>query len=107
MAQLPKGFKMDFKVHQAASSFYTSLKASAVQKAKGALEEAFNHKAWIGLSGASVPIVGLLSQICTKNVALMGVGLDTDNIHAPNEHFSLDRFRKGFMSIIHILKSTK
>lgn len=104
---MPKGFKLEFKIHQAASSFYTSLKASSVQKAKTALEQVFNHKAWIGLSGASVPIVGLLSQVCTSNIALMGVGLDTDNIHAPNEHFSIDRFRKGFLSVIHILKATK
>jgi acetylornithine deacetylase/succinyl-diaminopimelate desuccinylase-like protein len=104
---MPKGFKLEFKIHQAASSFYTTLHASSVQKAKGALEQVFNHNAWIGLSGASVPIVGLLSKLCTSNVALMGVGLDTDNIHAPNEHFSLERFRKGFLSVIHILKSTK
>lgn len=104
---MPKGFKLDFKIHQAASSFYTSLQSSSVQKAKKALEQVFNHKAWIGLSGASVPIVGLLSKLCTSNIALMGVGLDTDNIHAPNEHFSIERFRKGFLSVIHILKSAK
>ena len=102
----PNGFNLTFKVHQKASSFYTSFEVSSVQKAKDALESAFNHKAWIGLSGASVPIVGLLSSLSTSNVALMGVGLDTDNIHAPNEHFSLDRFEKGFYSIVHILKST-
>lgn len=104
---MPKGFKLEFNIHQAASSFYTSLNASSVQKAKSAMEQVFNHKAWIGLSGASVPIVGLLSKLCTSNVALMGVGLDTDNIHAPNEHFSIERFRKGFLAVIHILKSTK
>lgn len=104
---MPKGFKLDFKIHQAAPSFYTSLKATSVQKAKKALEDVFHHQAWIGLSGASVPIVGLLSQLCTQNIALMGVGLDTDNIHAPNEHFSIERFKKGFLSVIHILKATK
>jgi acetylornithine deacetylase/succinyl-diaminopimelate desuccinylase-like protein len=105
-SKLPLGFKMEFQVHQAASSFYTSIEATSVKKAKTALETAFGHQAWIGLSGASVPIVGLLAQLATPNVALLGVGLDTDNIHAPNEHFGLDRFEKGFYSIIHILKST-
>lgn len=104
---MPHGFKLEVKIHQAASSFYTSLSCSSVQKAKTALENVFQHKAWIGLSGASVPIVGLLAKICTPNIALMGVGLDTDNIHAPNENFSLERFKKGFLSVIHILKSTK
>jgi acetylornithine deacetylase/succinyl-diaminopimelate desuccinylase-like protein len=30
----------------------------------------------------------------------MGFGLDSDAIHSPNEHFGLDRFRKGIQSII-------
>jgi acetylornithine deacetylase/succinyl-diaminopimelate desuccinylase-like protein len=105
-SKLPQGMSLEFHIHQAASSFYTTIKASSVMKAKKALESSFNHQAWIGLSGASVPIVGLLSELATKNIALMGVGLDTDNIHAPDEHFSLDRFEKGFYSIIHILTST-
>jgi len=104
---LPLGFKMDFKIHQAASSFYTSIHASSVLKSQKAFESVFEHTPWIGLSGASVPIVGLLSRLTGANVSLMGVGLDTDQIHAPNEHFSLDRFEKGFYSIIHILKQTQ
>lgn len=105
-SKIPLGMKMEFKTHQAASSFYTSLKNSSTQKAKCAFEAVFEHKARIGLTGASVPIVGLLSKLCTPNIALIGVGLDTDNIHAPNEHFSLSRFEKGFLAIYHILKSS-
>jgi acetylornithine deacetylase/succinyl-diaminopimelate desuccinylase-like protein len=29
---------------------------------------------------------------------LMGLGLDTDNIHSPNEHFSLKSFELGIKS---------
>lgn len=106
-AKLPKGFKMDFKIHQAANSFYTSLSCSSVMKTKKALQRVFNQEAWIGLSGASVPIVSLLQELSKANVSLLGVGLDTDLIHAPNEHFSWDRFEKGFYIILDILNQSK
>jgi len=104
--QLPKGFKMAFIPHQAASSFYTSLSEPAVQKTQKALKQVFQVDPWIGLSGASVPIVGLLQKLTQSSVALLGVGLDTDQIHAPNEHFSMARFEKGFQVIASILLQT-
>jgi acetylornithine deacetylase/succinyl-diaminopimelate desuccinylase-like protein len=106
VSKLPEGFKMHFKIHQAANSFYTSLNCSSVEKSKKALEKVFNNSAWIGLSGASVPIVSLLAELSKANVSLLGVGLDTDLIHAPNEHFSWDRFEKGFYIILDILNQS-
>ncbi len=29
---------------------------------------------------------------------LMGLGLDSDDIHSPNEHFRLENFKKGLLS---------
>jgi hypothetical protein len=34
---------------------------------------------------------------------MMGVGLASDDIHAPNEHFGLDRFELGYLVIGRIL----
>jgi acetylornithine deacetylase/succinyl-diaminopimelate desuccinylase-like protein len=31
----------------------------------------------------------------------MGLGLDTDNIHSPNEHFSLKSFELGIISSVY------
>ena len=31
------------------------------------------------------------------SIALVGFGLEEDNIHAPNESFSLDQFRMGYL----------
>jgi len=97
---------MDFIIHQAADSFYTSLEASSVKKSKIAMEKVFQNTAWIGLSGASVPIVSLLAKLSCANVSLLGCGLDTDLIHAPNEHFSWDRFEKGFYIVMEILNQS-
>jgi len=33
----------------------------------------------------------------------MGLGLDADNIHSPNEHFRLENFEKGMIASAYFL----
>ncbi len=47
--------------------------------------------------GASVPIVTSLSESSGAPPVLVGFGLDEDAIHAPNESFRLEQFRRGFL----------
>lgn len=51
------------------------------------------------LEGASIPISPSLAKAAGADLILMGYALSTDCIHAPNEHFGLDRFRQGFLTI--------
>jgi acetylornithine deacetylase/succinyl-diaminopimelate desuccinylase-like protein len=55
------------------------------------------------LNGASVPIVADFAEVMGGEVAIIGVSLDTDDIHAPNEHFSLKQLKDGFLSMGRIL----
>lgn len=47
------------------------------------------------LAGGSIPIAKELAKTSGAQMVLVGLGLDSDAIHAPNEHFSLDRIEKG------------
>lgn len=47
--------------------------------------------------GASIPIVARLAEVSGATPLLTGFGHDDDRIHAPNESFSLDQFRNGFL----------
>jgi acetylornithine deacetylase/succinyl-diaminopimelate desuccinylase-like protein len=51
------------------------------------------------LSSASIPIVAKMQQELGIEVVGMGYGLPTDDIHAPNEHFDMLRFEKGFLTV--------
>lgn len=62
-----------------------------------AFEEVFQQDCQFILSGASIPIVAELKEACGGDTVLLGLGLDTDQIHAPNEHFGIDRIKKGIM----------
>jgi acetylornithine deacetylase/succinyl-diaminopimelate desuccinylase-like protein len=46
-------------------------------------------------SGGSIPIVGLFAEHLALDTVLMGWGLPDDNLHSPNEKFSLENFQKG------------
>lgn len=53
--------------------------------------------------GGSIPIVSDFQKVLNAPVILMGFGLNTDNLHAPNEHFSVDMFYRGIRTSIHFL----
>ena len=56
------------------------------------------------LEGASIPVVVELARISGGDLALMGYGLPDDRIHAPNEHFGIERLRKGYLTIARSLQ---
>lgn len=67
--------------------------------AKDALKFAFNKEPKFIKEGGSIPVVTTLQKKLKAPALLMGFGLDTENLHSPNEHFSLDSFNKGIIAI--------
>ena len=49
--------------------------------------------------GGSIPIVALFEEVLGLKSVLMGFGLDSDDIHSPNEHYGLFNFYKGIETI--------
>ncbi|MFH2130832.1 MAG: M20/M25/M40 family metallo-hydrolase [bacterium] len=56
------------------------------------------------LEGASVPIIADMMDSTGAELVMMGWGLIGDNMHAPNESFSLQRMQKGFITIARMLE---
>jgi len=54
--------------------------------------------------GGSIPIVTDFQHKLNLPVILMGFGLNSDGLHGPNEHFSLEMFHKGIQTSIEFLK---
>ena len=54
--------------------------------------------------GGSIPIVGAFQNDIGIPVILMGFGLDSDNLHGPNERFSIAMFHKGIATSIVFLQ---
>lgn len=102
-SKLPQGMKLTMKIDQGAPAYRISPCSHAVHVAATAFSEVFRKPCQYILCGASIPIVVDLADASTAEAVQIGVALDTDDFHAPNEHFGLDRFEQGFLSIGRIL----
>lgn len=96
VAHTPKGMKMDLKTNPGSGTAARSLPSSkGVQAFAKAISEVFQKTCAFILEGASIPIIPELAEASGAEPILIGLGLPTDKIHAPNEHFGIDRLKKG------------
>jgi len=101
----PEGTQVNVSIHSGSG---TALRASADSKIATAFatayQEIFHKECKRIYSGASIPVVTELAKACGGEVILVGLGLPGDCIHAPNEHFGLNRIEMGFLSIARVLQ---
>ena len=71
--------------------------------AANAVAKAFKKKAVFTREGGSIPIVVEFAKQLNAPTVLMGFGLDSDDIHSPNEHFRIENFQKGLLSSAYFL----
>ncbi|HSX04408.1 MAG TPA: dipeptidase [Rhabdochlamydiaceae bacterium] len=103
LSHLPKG--LDFKISDVhgAAAFSSTFDSPIVKMVSKAYEEVLEKPCRFLVMGGSIPIVGDLAKASGAAVVVMGYGLDDDEIHAPNEHFGVDRFEQGFLTMARIL----
>ncbi|WP_420236668.1 dipeptidase [Telmatobacter bradus] len=75
-----------------------------IQAATRALHEVWGKDTVFIRSGGSIPIVGDFDRHLNAPSVMMGFGLPDDNIHAPNEKFSLHNYKLGIESLIRFLE---
>lgn len=101
----PKGIKIEAAVrHGGGPAVRGGASSKIVQAVAEAYEEAFHKKCQYILEGASIPVVSQLSSVCGGETVLFGLGLPDDHIHAPNEHFGIDRIGLGLEIIVNIIR---
>jgi acetylornithine deacetylase/succinyl-diaminopimelate desuccinylase-like protein len=71
-----------------------------MQAAVRAYEFGFGKRPVFMREGGSIPVVGTFQKQLHAPVILMGFGLPDDNLHAPNEKFCLECFRRGMKTAI-------
>jgi acetylornithine deacetylase/succinyl-diaminopimelate desuccinylase-like protein len=76
----------------------------AMQAASRAMQRAFGRKAVFVREGGSIPVVATFSELLQVPCVLMGVGLQDDNLHAPNEKIDLDQFYGGIEAAAYLME---
>ena len=66
--------------------------------AKSAVETGFGKAPVMIREGGSIPVVSSFDQILGVDTLLLGWGQNSDNLHSPNEHFSLEDYHKGTLA---------
>jgi acetylornithine deacetylase/succinyl-diaminopimelate desuccinylase-like protein len=91
----PASVKVKVTPHHGGEPAVTPIDSLAFKAAENAFEEGWGKKPIPTRDGGSIPIVALFEKELQLNSILMGMGLDSDAIHSPNESFSLFNFYKG------------
>ncbi|WDM21086.1 dipeptidase [Paenibacillus polymyxa] len=104
-AHVQAGATLDIQQGEKANAFNIDPSHAFLQAAADAFEKVYGVRALFTKDGGSIPIVETFSRVLTAPVVLMGFGLPDENLHAPNEHFNLENFDKGLLTIVEFLKS--
>ena len=94
----PKSVKVVVRDLHSAYPVMTPLNDNAAIAASVAMEKAFGKKTVYIRDGGSVPIVTVFAKKLKAPPVLMGFGLNSENLHSPNEHFDLNHFQLGIIS---------
>ncbi|MFD1631963.1 dipeptidase [Pseudopedobacter beijingensis] len=95
----PKSVKVKVTKHHGGAPYVTPTDSVAYQAAYKAIEESFGKAPVPTRGGGSIPIVALFEEELEVKTVLMGFGLDSDNLHSPNEKYDLYNYYKGIETI--------
>lgn len=95
----PEYVKVKVTPHHGGEPVVTPTNSAAFQAAEKAIAEAFGKKPIPTRGGGSIPIVALFEKELGIKTVLMGFGLDSDNLHSPNEKYDVANYFKGIETI--------
>jgi len=97
-ARVPPGIRLEILSRGAAGpGFRLDPSSPRVAAARGVLEGLSEQSPVLHWEGASIPVVAALRSAAGAEPLLVGFGSEADNIHAPDESFSREQFRLGFL----------
>lgn len=100
----PKSVKVKVTPHHGGEAVVTPTDSVAYRAASKAMEDAFGKKPIPTREGGSIPIIALFEKELGLKSVLLGFGLNSDDIHSPNEHYGIFNFMKGIETIPHFFK---
>jgi acetylornithine deacetylase/succinyl-diaminopimelate desuccinylase-like protein len=95
----PAGVKVEVRPHHGGWPAVTPTDTVEYQAAHLAMKETYGKAPIPVRGGGSIPIVAMFEKVFGVKSVLMGFGLDSDDIHSPNEHYGLFNYYKGIETI--------
>jgi acetylornithine deacetylase/succinyl-diaminopimelate desuccinylase-like protein len=95
----PPSITVDAFEHHGGEPYMTPIDSIGYRAAAKAMETTFGKAPIPVRGGGSIPICALFEKELGVKIVFMGFGLDSDNLHSPNEKFNLENFYKGIETI--------
>ena len=95
----PPYVTVEASLHHGGEPYMTPIDSKGYKAAAKAMETTFGKTPIPVRGGGSIPICALFEKELGIKIVFMGFGLDSDNLHSPNEKFNLDNFYKGIETI--------
>ncbi len=100
----PDTVRVEVHAHHGGYPAITDLNFYGMRAAAQAFEDIYGKTPLFTREGGSIPIVAAFKNILGVSSILMGFGLNSDNIHSPNEKFSLKDFHRGIKTSARFLE---
>ncbi|MBM3445827.1 MAG: dipeptidase [Bacteroidetes bacterium] len=95
----PAGVAVRVSEHHGGEPYLTPIDSKAYQAAAKAIEKTFGKMPVPVRGGGSIPICALFEKEMGVKIVFMGFGLDSDNLHSPNEKYDIINYYKGIETI--------
>ena len=95
----PAGVTVKAAEHHGGEPYMTPIDSKEYQAAASAITATFGKEPIPVRGGGSIPICALFEKELGLKIVFMGFGLDSDNLHSPNEKFDIVNFYKGIETI--------
>ncbi len=96
----PESVKLEFTYYEKGMPYVCPIDMPEYQAAEAAFGDTYGIQPIPAHSGCSISIVSDFEQKLGLKSILLGFGLGADNIHAPNENYRIDRFKKGIETAV-------
>ena len=101
----PAGVTVKAIEHHGGEPYMTPIDSPAYKAAAKAIHTTFGKDPVPVRGGGSIPICALFEEELKIKIVFLGFGLDSDNLHSPNEKFDLANFYKGIETIPYFHKN--
>ncbi|MEX6690660.1 dipeptidase [Danxiaibacter flavus] len=95
----PEYVEVKANPHHGGDPYVTPADSIEFKAASKAIQETFGKPPIPVRGGGSIPITALFEAELGCKTVFLGFGLDSDNLHSPNEKFNLFNFYKGIETI--------
>ncbi len=95
----PANITLEARLHHGGEPYVTPVDSVPYRAAAAAILETFGKDPIPVRGGGSIPITSLFEKTLGVKVVFLGFGLDSDNLHSPNEKYNVENYYKGIETI--------